>query len=243
MADPKKVLQNLSHTKVKDFHACRWFFKRKYIDKALKKEVTEALDAAVQAHKVLENRIKHGKELPAAYAHMEKLIKALEAEYKYLYAEEQFAIDLTSYAPIGYEDWAKGNELGVYRAKIDLIASKQPIEKTREAMVFDWKTGTPREDPAQLRDYAIMMFAHYPKLEKVTARYVWLRERRGGVRIEYLREDLPVLIEKLNKDVSTIRNIRHIVESTDEYRALWFKNPGWKCKWCNDYDCEFNKAR
>ena len=101
------------------------------------------------------------------------------------------------------------------------------------AMLMDWKSGANvREEPLELYVQALCLKAKYPKLQKITGHYVWLKYDRLG----------------LPHDCSNVARTWHIVNThmrniDDAMRLNEFpKNPGPLCKWCPVKDCEHNKA-
>jgi len=58
------------------------------------------------------------------------------------------------------------------------------------AIALDWKTGKVRPDSDQLKLFAAFIFEHYPDVETVSTRYVWLKFNEV-TKETYARSDLP----------------------------------------------------
>lgn len=58
------------------------------------------------------------------------------------------------------------------------------------AIALDWKTGKVRPDSDQLKLFAAFIFEHYPAVDTVSTRYVWLKFNQV-TKETYARSDLP----------------------------------------------------
>lgn len=57
------------------------------------------------------------------------------------------------------------------RVIVDLLRVDGPV-----ALAFDWKTGRVKKDPTQLFLAAQCIFTHFPEVQRVLTRFIWLQE-------------------------------------------------------------------
>jgi hypothetical protein len=103
------------------------------------------------------------------------------------------------------------------------------------AAIVDYKTGKPHDKFRQLKENALWIFAAYPRVNEVNARYYWTKTRTTTGEI-YNRSQISALWAELVPDLK-----------------LWveaFKTDTWKPKpsglcygWCPVTDCEFWKPK
>ncbi len=139
-----------------------------------------------------------------------------------LQTEQKFAITNT-FKPTEWfakDVWCRGIA--------DALWIKDGIAKT-----LDLKTGK-RKITNQLRLLALLIFAHYPEVERVNTAFVWLQT--GAMDIEkYKREDITVLWQDILPDVRRLEQAHKT--------QTWVPKPSGLCKngWCPCVDCHFNE--
>ncbi|HSV26220.1 MAG TPA: hypothetical protein VLJ17_24750 [Xanthobacteraceae bacterium] len=181
--------------------------------------------------------VKHGNKTHTAFEHrLGSKKKPLPPDMQQW---EKWCAPLDPYSP-EVEQWfglrrdglptASRNADCYFRGKVDCFIFDP--KTFRSAMIFDWKTGKVREQPFELETSALFIKAKYPQLEKITGRYVWLKDDRMGQPYD------------LSNARSTWDTVHH--KMTDIERRLmqgpqaFEKMPGPLCGWCSVFDCEHN---
>lgn len=169
-----------SYSSLTSFETCP----RKHYGERLSREFARPFNKAADDgdlwHKQAEVYAKDGEAIPPTNPHKEKMEAILDEVRSsgdgQFHAELELAVDKNR-QPVGW--W---NEEAYTRAKMDIV-----YIRGAEADSIDWKTG--RSDPfsTQLLHSAILLFCHYPDLQKVKCRYEWLKEGFATKR-EYHRE-------------------------------------------------------
>lgn len=194
---------------------------RKYVARDLPSEPnTPELEHGIAVHKALERRITEGTRLPEDIVGVDKITAGLDWLQRrgaVVKAELALAIDATG-KPLDF--WDKS---GWLRGKLDAVAVGD-----RTAMIFDWKTGKPREDTFELRLQALLLKGKFPQLETIQGSYVWLRERRVGE------------LHDLSDTERTMNSVRMQLAEIERRGNVWPKRPNPLCGWCPVHDCEHN---
>lgn len=108
-----------------------------------------------------------------------------------------------------------------------------PIVAGEHALLIDWKTGKPREEPFELEVGACLLQAKYPHVRKITGRYAWLREGRLGK-----EHDCSDTLRTWNQVCARMSNVEAALAADD-----FPKTPGPLCGWCSVKDCEHNRSK
>ena len=211
-----------SYTLLNTLETCPHQAYRRYLRKDVPFEQTPAMRQGEELHKMLQQRIQHGIVLPAKYEQHEPLCAAISGYRAAAHVEEALGVT-EDQRPCDFWDhnvWGRG--------RIDLAVCSAP-----HAIILDWKTGSPRENPFELEVQAYLLKINYPKLETIVGRYVWLRENRLGP------------VHDLSDTLGTLKRIRKMLERADGYAAKedWPKTKTPLCGWCNVKDCEHNPKR
>jgi len=157
-----------SYTKLRAFETCPRKGRAQYISRELPYRESEAAREGNKVHKLLEDRVSEGAPLPAEYAWLEAFIPVKAKEDDILIAEPWLHIGEDGHPCKRTNAW--------FTAKIDLLN----IEDMDLAVIIDWKTGKPWEDPDQLNVYAALVKAHYPYVRHWRGFYVWLKTKAIG---------------------------------------------------------------
>lgn len=101
-----------------------------------------------------------------------------------------------------------------------------------KAIVLDWKFGKYKDTTGQLDLSALQVFANFPAINEVTARYVWVQARRPTTN-NYTRADS---IRLWNRFMPTLRKM------TNSYKTdTWPERPSGLCKkHCGHINCKYN---
>lgn len=130
------------------------------------------------------------------------------------------------------------------RAKVDLMLINSPV-----VMVVDWKTGKVVVDSEQLALTAAIVFAHFPDIQWVIAKYVWIAESGWPETTEhYIRG--PSCYEVHNGETLAMHSVQTLwhsiapdLQAMEDAHLLgvYPPNPGRLCKnYCPVKSCEFH---
>ncbi len=230
---PQRV--SWSYSKIKNWRSCP---KRHYhvdLKKDFKEPEGEALKYGNMVHQALEDRIMKGVPIPPAHApHLEpwanKVLKGYADAARYfagtgqtVLGEQQLAIreDFSPCEWFAKDTW--------HRSKIDLIMLNGPV-----AVAVDWKTGKVLDDSEQLMIAAQCIFSHWPEIQIIRTKFVWLKEDAETV-LDVGRKDMPGLWATL---LPEIQRYTEAVRTTD-----FPAQPSGLCKrYCPVTSCPYNGA-
>jgi hypothetical protein len=206
----------LSYTFLSCWNICHHQAMRRYILKDLPREPeTPQMAWGNAVHEAMESRINDGTPLPESMP-WEHLAAPLAAHK--VIAEQKAGVTRNG-APCDF--FATDVFL---RGKLDA-----PIFGGAEcALLVDWKTGKPREDPLELEIGALLLQAQHPHVRKITGRYAWLKENRIGK-----EHDCSDTLRTWAYVNTVARHVQHAIDTQD-----FPKMPGPLCGWCPVKDCE-----
>ena len=212
-----------SYSAIKQYENCP----KQYYMQRISREVKPSFGAESvygnRIHEQLELRLKEGTELPDESAEYESLAAAFASLPGELVAEQEFTLNKELH-PTGWWDadaWL--------RLKLDVL-----IINKNAAIVADWKTGKRRPDWFQLELFSIIVMKLYPEVQRVTASFVWLKDRKLDTET-YTRLDAPGIWAKLMGKVGFIEQ--------SLAKGHWPAKPSGLCPWCPaaKHQCEFKK--
>jgi len=211
-----------SYTSTRDF-SCKRRYYHQHIARDVERESTPAMEYGWLVHKGLEQRLAGGEPLPDNLAQFESFAAAIDsARARGLIVDVERRLGMRrNLSACDFHDpgcWWCG--------VLDVV-----IRRDSTALLYDWKTGKRREDPAELKIHAALLKAHHPELETIKGRYVWLREEMAG----------PVY------DLSGFAQTRAEMEQLDREIAHSLRTEYWPpqqnplCSWCpcTRTQCEF----
>jgi hypothetical protein len=103
------------------------------------------------------------------------------------------------------------------------------------AFVVDYKTGSNKyPDPKQLRLMALMIFTHFPEVQKVKGGLMFIM-KNSFLTEEYHRNDMDKSWKMFEQPLKRL-------ETSYDYDQ-WTANPTPLCGWCPVKSCEFWKPR
>lgn len=162
---PAKKRFSWSYSKMKNFEICP----RKHEAYDLKKIVVEAqgpdspLAEGNRIHAVMHKALRDKEMLPIDLLYLQPWIDKVLSKPGELYVEQQYAItdQFTKCAWFAPNAWfrAIGDAIKIY---------------DKAGIIWDWKTGKIVEDSVQLALTAQCLFCHFPQLEVVASKFVWL---------------------------------------------------------------------
>lgn len=153
-----------SYSKLKNYNTCP---KRHYEIDLAKNYIDsgEGMAAGNLVHDILAKACGKGVPLPDTHKHLQPWVDRVAAGPGELFVEQKYAIT-RDFKPTTYfarDVW--------YRGIADVVRIDGPV-----ALALDWKTGKVLEDPVQLMLMACCLFVHFPKLKRVRAEYIWLKD-------------------------------------------------------------------
>lgn len=162
-----------SYSSLTSFETCA----RKHYGERLSKEFARPFNKAANDgdiwHKQAEQYALDGTPIPDSNPHRAKMMEVIDELNAnntdgtgQFHAELELCVDREK-NPVSWWD-----STGYTRAKLDIAY----IEPT-EAWSIDWKTGKADVFSTQLKHSALLLFLHYPNLQKVHTRYEWLKEK------------------------------------------------------------------
>jgi hypothetical protein len=173
-----------SYSKIKNWRNCPKKHFEVDILKSVQEERSQALSDGEDIHKAMELRVKKNIPLPPAMQQYEPeaaKVVANMAPGTILLVEEKAALrrDFTSCGYFDPKVWL--------RMKIDVAKVLEDV-----AVAIDWKTGKIVEDSEQLAITAQWIFSHFPKVQRVRTKYVWLGNYAETV-ADFSRQDMVAL--------------------------------------------------
>ena len=207
-----------SYTFLNTLDICPHQCEARYVSKTVPFVETPAMQHGNDVHKAMENRVGKGKVLPDQYREFEQFARPLnnypvQCEMKLGITRDGSACDF-----FANDVWGRG--------KLDVGVT---IEDT--AMLLDWKTGNVYEKPFELELQALLLKARFPKLNKITGKYVWLKESRLGQTYD------------VSDTLATWEKVCERVRLAEGYakHGQWPKKPGPLCSYCDVMTCEHNR--
>lgn len=182
----------------------------------------EAMIYGKEVHTALENYVRDGVELVKNYQKFKGMVDELIAIPGEKLCELEMALTRDK-KPCAFDDenrWVRG------------IADLVIIDEDY-AFVVDYKTGSNKyPDTKQLKLMALMLFEHFPKVNKVKAGLMFLA-KDSFITAQYKRSDM-------EKHWGTFNKILTRLDASYEYDN-WRPNPTPLCGWCSVKTCEFQR--
>lgn len=216
--------QAWSYTSLSDFINCPRQFYEKRVAKSVKEEESEQMRYGTYVHKAFEDRQAEGKPLPPDLRSHEPLMKQMAAHDGTAYTEKKVALNRLL-QPCGFfakDVW--------WRGVID-----HHTVYDHAAHITDYKTGKVQRDFKQLKLFALWLFAEYPRITSVSARYYWT-QTMTFTGDQYTREQIPALWREF---------VPHLTQFKDAFKTdTWQPRPSGLCNgWCPVTQCEFWKPK
>jgi hypothetical protein len=190
--------------------------------KRVQEPETEAIKWGNRVHKALEDNIKSDTPLEETLSVFQTVLDSVRKIPGEFHAERKFAIN-RKFEPVDYDDptaWC--------RCITDLF-----IHCGDTAVAMDWKTGKVKNDFEQLKLNALLIFAHYPEIERIKVAYIWLKFKKV-TKNEYTRTGPQAATwDKFVMATTFMEN---------SYRNnFWPKRRSGLCRdWCPVHSCEHN---
>lgn len=182
---------------------------------------TWSVDGGIDAHRLLEKRLKNKTALPQELSKAEAFCASLENDGRPVESEVAFAVT-QHITPTGFFSataWLRG--------KFDVIKRNH---QARRAFIGDFKTGTVRETDVQLAIGADLLMENDPEIDTVTGTNIWLKPGKIGTPFVFTRET------KSSRWAPRVKRLREI-EARDPTKG-WEKRDGPLCRYCPVKACE-----
>lgn len=211
-----------SHSAMKQFNNCPRQYDEMRNKKAWPREETEQTLYGTELHKAAEEFIKEGTPIPKQFDFMQPYLDYLLLKPGQLFAELELGVK-ADLSPCGFKDpdvWMRGI--------VDVA-----IVDGNLAWVCDWKTGSNKyPDKDQLTLMALLLFAHYPELEKVKSALLFVL-KEDMVKHETLRAASQRIWGIFKEEVARIEKCHTT--------GVWHPKQSGLCKkYCAVLSCEFN---
>lgn len=174
-------------------------------------------------HKALENRLLAKTPLPGNMIQYEPLMLQLDKLPGKVAGEQQLAVRRANYEPVSWFDkdaWCRG------------IVDAMWIDGST-CYAVDYKTGKYKADNDQLALFAGLIFQHYPAVQNVHTKFLWLQEigtDKQSTGQSFNRNQKYALWDKF---LPTVERIQEAVD-----HDIWPKRQSGLCGWCPVKDCE-----
>ena len=211
-----------SFSSLKEYINCPKQYQEIKILKSVQKSESEQMLYGTQVHLALEEYVRDGKPLAKNYQMFKAMVDELIAIEGIKHCELKMALGRDK-EPCDFDDpdrWVRGIA--------DLV-----IIDDNTAYVIDYKTGNDKyADPKQLRLMSLMMFAHYPKVQRIKGGLMFVL-RNSFVGEEYNRAQINESWKHFELDLKRLDN------SYDT--NVWMAKPTPLCRYCPVRECEFNE--
>ena len=212
-----------SYSALKQYTNCPKQYQEMRVLKNYTVKETEAIIYGKAVHEALELYVKENKPLPKNYLRFKPMVDTLLKIEGDKYPEYEMALTHSKEPCDFHSDdrWVRGIS--------DLV-----IVDGDTAYVVDYKTGSNRyPDPKQLRLMSLMMFTHFPDIQRVKGGLLFVM-KNSFITEEYLRKDMDKSWGMFEQSLKRL--------DTSYENDTWQANPTPLCKWCSVVTCDFNKT-
>ena len=212
-----------SYSALKQYTNCPKQYQEMRVLKNYTVKETEAIIYGKAVHEALELYVKENKPLPKNYLRFKPMVDTLLKIEGDKYPEYEMALT-HSKEPCDFH-----SDDRCVRGIADLV-----IVDGDTAYVVDYKTGSNRyPDPKQLRLMSLMMFTHFPDIQRVKGGLLFVM-KNSFITEEYLRKDMDKSWGMFEQSLKRL--------DTSYENDTWQANPTPLCKWCSVVTCDFNKT-
>ena len=215
-----------SHSALKDYEGCPRRYHEVKVLKNYPFTDTQATIYGKELHEAAEFYIRDNKPLPPQFEFIKDTLDALNAKPGRKLCEYEMGVR-ADLSPCGFMDkdvWCRG------------IADLLIIDDDNlTAFVVDYKTGNNKyPDREQLKLMALMVFAHFPHIRKVSGGLLFV-VKNDLVKASFLRGEAEEYWWDYRERVARIEQAHDT--------GVWNPKPTPLCGWCVVKTCEYNKKR
>lgn len=215
-----------SHSALKDYEGCPRRYHEVKVLKNYPFTDTQATLYGKELHEAAEHYIKDDKPLPPQFEFVKDALDVLKDKPGRKLCEHEMGIR-ADLSPCGFNDkdvWCRG------------IADLLIIDDDNlTARVVDYKTGNNKyPDREQLKLMALMVFAHFPHIRKVSGALLFV-VKNDLVKANFLRGEAEEYWWDYRERVARIEQAHET--------GVWNPKPTPLCGWCVVKTCEYNTKR
>jgi hypothetical protein len=211
-----------SYSSLSLFQQCPKKYYELRVVKKIKDAPTTAIMYGLEAHKIAEEYIRDGKEIPPAYAYLKPILDSLVAMEGEKHCEMKLAVtkDLTPCSFTSSDAW--------WRGIADLV-----ILQGETARILDYKTGKSQyADTKQLELLSLAVFAHYPQIQNTKTGLLFV-VHNDFVPAAYDKADSVKLWEKWRQETARL--------DASYKNDVWNPTQNFTCRsYCPVTDCHHN---
>lgn len=203
-----------------------------YIAKSIPYTDTPATIEGKALHKAIERRMLHGAPLPPELATIEPICASFTGRGLKLAVEMKLGATKDWRPTDFFEKKAPDkiyDDTPRLRGVPDLNAYTTALQA--DAIIVDWKTGKPRDNYLQHSINAALVFAHYGRVQRITALNVYTRTGEIGERHSFGRGTLAQQHAHLARLMDEVEQ----AETFPERRSPL-------CQWCPVRACQHNRS-
>lgn len=213
-----------SFTSLSQFRTCPKQYQEMRVLKNFRDKKGDEAIWGDRVHKAMEVSLRDGTPLPEGMEVWEDLVAQFRNIKGTLHVENQLAIT-QGFRPCEWfapDTWCRGI--------IDALWIDGDVAKA-----VDWKTGKRKSKSDQLALFALLVFHHYPEVQRVRTMFVWMKVLETD-KDDFIREDIPMLWQKFIPDLHRLKN----AHEHDQWPA---RTSGLCAKWCSVVTCAYNGKR
>lgn len=212
-----------SFSALERFEGCARQYGAINVKKAYPFVESQAMKDGKTTHKLLEDYVQLGKELPSGLMHIKTIIDIVTKGAERVSGEQDIAFT-HMLQPCGTFD----NDVS-YRGKIDLLSLRKDA-----AFVLDYKTSSqPREGDEQIIWMGIAVLLKYPQYNVVHGMFIYTKHEPRRIAVK--RADIQEHVDRMIPRLLRLKEAK----STNTF----LPTPGWMCKFCPVKTCEFHPNR
>lgn len=182
-----------SYSSLKQYKTCPKQYYELRVAKSYEPRVGEDAMYGKEVHKALEEYVRDKKPLPEFYQHFRRLVDPLLDIPGTKYCEHEMGLTINK-EPCGFNSpdyWVRGIT--------DLLIVDEDV-----AFIIDYKTGkTGYADPNQLKLMALLVFAHFPKVQRAKTGLLFVAHN-AFIDEEYKRSESDQLWEIFESDLQRL---------------------------------------
>lgn len=212
-----------SFSRLTSFEECPKKFHEISVSKRVKDPGNQYSEYGDFVHKAFAKYMRDGKALPLTLRQYEKLLRPIRAAPGEKVIEQQIALN-QNYEQV--EWYAKDTFVRVISDLTQLNGSK--------GILWDWKTGKPKDDFLQLKLSGAVTFLLAEELEEVTLAYLWLKTKSVAA-IKMKRDECTGVWSEILPRVQRYQ----VAHEQLDFPA----RPGYYCKYCPVKSCPYNESK